>query len=60
MANNRCWKGYEPVKGKKPYSSGSCKKSSKSKSSTKKAPCKSCQKNQQRGNVKKAKMMLVD
>lgn len=24
---NRCWKGYEPVKGKKPYSPNSCKKS---------------------------------
>jgi hypothetical protein len=22
----RCWPGYEPVAGKKPYSSGSCKK----------------------------------
>jgi hypothetical protein len=20
----RCWKGYKPVKGKKPYSQGSC------------------------------------
>ena len=25
---NRCWKGYEPVKGKKPYSPDSCKKAS--------------------------------
>ena len=24
----RCWKGYTPVKGKKPYSPGSCRKSS--------------------------------
>ena len=35
---NRCWKGYEPVKGKKPYSDNSCKKSStksKSKSNAK-------------------------
>ena len=23
---NRCWKGYRPTKGKKPYSKGSCKK----------------------------------
>lgn len=23
---NRCWKGYRPVRGKKPYSKGSCKK----------------------------------
>ncbi len=23
---NRCWKGYKPVKGKKAYSKGSCKK----------------------------------
>jgi len=23
---NRCWKGYEPVPGKKPYSKGSCRK----------------------------------
>lgn len=23
---NRCWKGYEPVPGKKPYSDGSCRK----------------------------------
>lgn len=22
----RCWKGYKPVPGKKPYSKGSCKK----------------------------------
>ena len=22
----RCWPGYAPVKGKKPYSPGSCKK----------------------------------
>jgi hypothetical protein len=22
----RCWPGYKPVKGKKPYSPGSCKK----------------------------------
>ena len=22
----RCWKGYEPTPGKKPYSKGSCKK----------------------------------
>jgi hypothetical protein len=28
MKNGRCWQGYEPVKGKKPYSQGSCKKSS--------------------------------
>ncbi len=24
--SNRCWKGYEPVPGKKPYSKGSCRK----------------------------------
>jgi hypothetical protein len=23
---SRCWKGYKPVKGKKPYAKGSCKK----------------------------------
>ena len=23
---NRCWKGYRPTKGKKPYSKGSCTK----------------------------------
>lgn len=28
MKSGRCWKGYEPVKGKKPYSDGSCKKAS--------------------------------
>ena len=22
----RCWSGYKPVKGKKPYSPGSCRK----------------------------------
>ena len=22
----RCWRGYEPVPGKKPYSKGSCRK----------------------------------
>jgi hypothetical protein len=26
VIRERCWKGYEPVKGKKPYSKGSCKK----------------------------------
>lgn len=35
MKNGRCWKGYEPVKGKKPYSDGSCKKSSGSKKKVK-------------------------
>ena len=24
--NGRCWKGYEPVSGKEPYSDGSCRK----------------------------------
>ena len=24
--SGRCWKGYAPVKGKKKYSKGSCKK----------------------------------
>jgi hypothetical protein len=27
---NRCWPGYEPVPGKKPYSPGSCRPMSKS------------------------------
>jgi hypothetical protein len=27
----RCWTGYEPVKGKKPHSQGSCRPKSKSK-----------------------------
>ena len=26
--NDRCWKGYKPAKGKKPYSDGSCIKES--------------------------------
>jgi hypothetical protein len=26
MKKDRCWKGYKPVAGKEPYSSGSCKK----------------------------------
>jgi len=26
VLRERCWKGYKPVKGKKPYSKGSCKK----------------------------------
>lgn len=26
MEENRCWKGYEPVPNKKPYSKGSCRK----------------------------------
>jgi hypothetical protein len=26
---NRCWPGFTPVKGKKPYSKGSCKKKEK-------------------------------
>ena len=25
-ASGRCWEGYEPVRGKEPYSEGSCKK----------------------------------
>lgn len=29
MKIERCWKGYEPVAGKKPYSKGSCKKEEK-------------------------------
>lgn len=28
---NRCWPGYEPVKGKEPHEQGSCKKSAPSK-----------------------------
>ena len=28
---NRCWNGYEPVPGKKPFSPGSCRKKKKSK-----------------------------
>lgn len=26
MSKNRCWKGYEPTPGKKPYEKGSCQK----------------------------------
>ena len=26
--SERCWNGYEPVPGKKPYSKGSCRKKS--------------------------------
>ena len=26
LRKNRCWKGYKPVKGKRPYSKGSCRK----------------------------------
>lgn len=26
LRGNRCWKGYAPVRGKKPYSKGSCRK----------------------------------
>lgn len=26
-SKDRCWTGYEPVPGKKPYSPGSCRKS---------------------------------
>ena len=26
LVGNRCWKGYKPVKGKRPYSKGSCRK----------------------------------
>jgi len=28
-SENRCWEGYEPTPGKKPYSEGSCKKTKK-------------------------------
>jgi len=28
VLRERCWKGYKPVKGKKPYSKGSCTKES--------------------------------
>jgi len=31
VIRERCWKGYKPVKGKKPYSKGSCKKVSEKK-----------------------------
>ncbi len=26
MGKSRCWSGYKPVPGKKPYSKGSCRK----------------------------------
>jgi hypothetical protein len=29
LKKNRCWKGYAPVKGKRAYSKGSCRKISK-------------------------------
>ena len=32
---NRCWTGYEPVPGMKPYSKGSCRKVGKRRKSTK-------------------------
>ncbi len=54
---NRCWKGYEPVKGKKPYSNNSCKKAS-TKQSKKVTP--KWQKEQQRGNAKKVRMTKED
>lgn len=28
---NRCWKGYRPVRGKKAYSKGSCRRAGKKK-----------------------------
>ncbi len=28
---NRCWRGYRPVRGKKAYSKGSCRKAGKKK-----------------------------
>lgn len=55
MKKSRCWKGYEPVKGKKAYSEGSCKKCSSNKGSKS-----SCQKSQQRGNAKKVRMTKED
>ncbi len=38
MKSARCWAGYEPVPGKKPYSEDSCRPISKSKSKKKKGP----------------------
>lgn len=38
----RCWDGYEPTPGKKPYSPGSCKKKEKTDSSTKNNPWAIC------------------
>lgn len=35
----RCWKGYKPVKGKKPYSKGSCKKIDEAKLDKSKMKC---------------------
>lgn len=52
MKKTRCWKGYEPVAGKKAYSEGSCKKSSQQ---SKKVKTQSWQKNPQLGNAKKAR-----
>lgn len=37
MKNGRCWKGYKPVAGKEPYSSGSCKKAGTKKASNEKS-----------------------
>jgi hypothetical protein len=52
MKKTRCWKGYEPVAGKKAYSEGSCKKSSQQ---SKKVKTQSWQKNPQLGNAKKVR-----
>lgn len=41
MKQSRCWKGYEPVKSKKAYSPGSCKKSTKTQSPKRKSNGKS-------------------
>ncbi len=35
----RCWKGYKPVKGKKPYSKGSCEKIDEAKLDKSKMKC---------------------
>jgi len=34
--SNRCWDGYKPTPGKKPYSEGSCTKKTESKDTKKK------------------------
>jgi hypothetical protein len=36
--SGRCWEGYKPTPGKKPYDKGSCTKSTTTKKTPKKSP----------------------
>lgn len=53
---NRCWDGYKPVKGKKPYSEDSCEKVSEAKYQGREVPLNK----PMAGDVKKSKVYVKD